>query len=205
MRHLTAIFALLLLLPDASSADEVAIVNAGFEDQVLGNGAFSFSIPGWTNAGDSGTFNPTTGQFASEAPEGSNVAFSSNAGPVISQVLAAVLDIDTEYTLSVLVGDRLDLPFPGYSVQLLAGGVILAEDNNSMSPVNGDFFESTVTYESSLSDTQIGEALEIRLRGFGQQVNFDDVRLNAVASIPEPSGMVILGLGAAFGCLIRRR
>lgn len=194
-----------MIFQNVASADDVAIVNAGFEDETLGNGSFVFTIPGWTNIGDSGTFNPTTSQYAFEAPEGSNVAFSSNGGPEISQVLANVLDIDTAYTLSVMVGDRLDQNFPGYSVQLLAGGDLLAEDNNSMTSVNGDFFESTVTYLSSQSDTQIGDALEIRLRGFGAQVNFDNVRLVAVSSVPEPTTAIILGLGAALSCLIRRR
>lgn len=204
MRCFLAVFAL-LILQNVASADEVTIVNAGFEDEVIGNGVFVFSIPGWTHTGDSGTFNPTTSQYAAEASEGSNVAFSSNGGPEISQVLGDILNPDTQYTLSVMVGDRLDQNFPGYSVQLLAGGVLLAEDNNSMSSVDGDFFESTVNYESTQSDMQLGEALEIRLRGFGAQVNFDDVRLDAVSSIPEPNALLVVGIVASLGCLFRRR
>jgi hypothetical protein len=139
--------------------------------------------------GDGGTFNLTITQYPGQAPEGQNVADSSFflAGflpPTISQVLSDVLTANTLYTLQVEVGNRLDTPFPGYVVQLLAGGVLLAEDNNSLSPADGTFATSTVTFTALPGDPNLGQPLEIRLRSFGRQTNFDDVRLTAVASAP---------------------
>ena len=53
----------------------VPIVNPSFEDQVVADGGWSLAIPGWTQTGATGTFNPTPAQFPAGAPEGDNVAY----------------------------------------------------------------------------------------------------------------------------------
>lgn len=188
----------------------IAIDNAGFEEFGLADGRFTrtyFSnnpnlivtpdpIPGWTLPpaprteanSNAGTFNPTTGRYPAGAPEGQNVAYVASASATVSQVLSAVLEGNTTYTLQVEVGDRADLGFPGYSVQLLAGGNLLAEgDNIDLSPADGTFATLVITFTAAGNDPNLGQSLEIRLNSNGQQTNFDDVRLTAVGGGDDDS------------------
>ena len=176
-------------------ADLLTVVNPSFEAQILSDGGFSVGSPtGWTATNFTGIFNPATAHFPGEAPDGFNTAFSN--GGDISQTLNSAVTENTAYTLLVEVGNRLDLPFPLYRVQLLADGVLLAEDNNSLSPGNGEFLTSTVEFEALAGNPSLGGTLEIRLRGTGTQTNFDNVRLDAT-TIPEPSALSLLAMVAS--------
>jgi len=117
----------------------IPIDNPGFEDPVLADGAYGYSLDnqGWgyfDNAGEQGSWNPGlpgTGEYGygGNAPEGQNVGWA-NAGGVgvpggFAQVLTnpdATLTADTTYKLTVEVGNTLGFPWHGYKVQLLAGG-----------------------------------------------------------------------------------
>lgn len=215
-------------------AVSLAISNPGFENPVLQDSDFAINtLPGWQlydpsglvpsnpTATDSnfGAFNPTgTGAYISNGvPEGKNDAYvyltqapgSGVAG--ISQTLSSNLTAGTNYTLNVDVGNPLDYGgfgltgFPGYTVQLLAGGNVLAQDNSSLQISEGTFATSTVSYTASASDPNIGGLLEVRLlnplQGNGREVDFDNVRLDAATAVPEPSStvstLVIGALGAA--------
>lgn len=184
----------------AANAAPVLIVNAGFETQALVDSAAAFDIDGWLNGGDSGVFDPHIDAFAAGAPEGENVAFASHGGPTISQVLSATAQANTSYTLTMLVGNRLDADFGGYQAELWAGGTMLAQDG-SQQPADGQFLLSTVQYFVAAGDPVVGSALEIRFRSLGFQTVFDDVRLDATERVPEPALLALLGLGgaAAFG------
>jgi len=124
-------------------------------------------------------------------PDGVQVAYSN--GATISQVLSAVLQPNTQYTLGAHVGQRLAIGFQGYDIQLWAGNTLLAS-NNSPTPALGTFVPVTVNYTSG-SSGPIGEQLEIRLLSSGVQANFDKITLNA-SPIPEPSAILgLLGFG----------
>ena len=139
-------------------------------------------------------------------PDGVNVAYSN--GGTISQVLSATLTPGT-YTLLVDIGSRLDEPLVAnggvYIVELLAGGTILAEDNNTLKPAPGTFLTSTVTYTASANDPLLGQSLEIRLVNpiGAAQNNYDDVRLS-LSSVPEPTSVLLLGIASCFGLLARK-
>ncbi len=165
----------------------------------------AFTVDGWLNSGDSGTFNPHAAAFAAGAPEGENVAFSSVGGPTISQVLTATAQANTLYTLTMLVGNRLDTPFVGYQAELWAGGTMLAQDDTSQLPADGQFLLSTVQYFVAAGDAVAGSALEIRFRSLGLQTVFDDVRLDATERVPEPALLALLGLGGAAAVRRKRR
>ena len=101
--------------------------------------------------------------------------------------------------------------FPGYSIQLFAGGTVLAQDNNTLAPAEGTFALSTVQFTSGGADAGFGQALTIRLLNLnlpnsGIEVNFDDVQLTAIA-IPEPSTYALTfgAIAFGFGALHRRR
>lgn len=189
------------------------IQNAGFEATILEDFTFTTAPPpGWElynpdglipavttdESSSPGTFNPSTGNYPNDVPEGDNVGNvflvdevgSGRAG--LSQTLDTLLAANTRYTLSVEVGNPTgDDPvpginfegFPGYQVELLAGGQVLAVDNNSLEIAEGTFSTSTVTYTTSATDSLLGKPLEIRLinllQGPGIEVDFDDVQLIA--------------------------
>lgn len=171
--------------------------------------------------------------FNSTAPEGQRVAILFNSGREgegeygFVQTLAETLQANTAYELTVEVGNiasgtatngdffNLD-EFPGYRVDLLAGGTVIASDVNSLVIPEGEFATSTVSFTTGAADALLGQQLGIRLvnlnvipAGFTQgtspdlEVDFDDVALDATA-VPEPGTLLLMAL--AGGCIaIRRR
>jgi len=90
------------------------------------------------------TFKPSTGaegggEFVG-IPNGVNVAAIGNeiGGANIFQALTATVSANTLYTLKVSVGARADFPFSEYTIDLEAGGTVLAADS-SLDPSPGTF------------------------------------------------------------------
>ncbi len=134
------------------------------------------------------------------------------------QLLADTLQPNTQYTLEVGIGNIAsgtsmsgqDFPldgFPGYRVDLLAGGVAVASDNNSLAGTipEGEFRLSTVSLTTDDSHPQLGATLAIRLVSLNAvdpafpasdlEVDFDDVRLDATPVIAVPTlHMPLLGI-----------
>lgn len=187
----------------------VAIQNPGFEDPVIPVvGDFVTGVPDWSafDGGAGGVINPSADDFPALAPEGTNVAyvFNSVAGKEngISQTLSALLQEDATYTLTVEVGDPLFFNnFPGYRIQLLAGGSVLAEDDNTLTITPGEFATSTAVYAYEAADAALlGQPLEIRLLtkglAIGTEVNFDDVQLAVTLANPaaDPGGPYLVSI-----------
>lgn len=157
--------------------------------------------------------------FPDGAAEGQRVAIAFNfAGSGgegeygIEQELTGIpLEADTTYTLRVEIGNIasgtamsgqfFDLDgFPGYRVELRAGGEMLECDDNELAGLipEGAFMTSTVTFTPEPGDPRIGSDLAIRLINLNQvdpvdpgadlEVDFDDVRLEAMPVVP-PSGL----------------
>jgi hypothetical protein len=157
-----------------------------------------------------GTLQPNgTDFFNTIAPEGVKVSILFNASREgegaygYVQTLADTLQANTEYALTVEVGNiasgtaqngtffNLD-EFPGYRVDLLAGGIVIAQDDNSLAIPEGEFATSTVSIHVGATHPQMGQNLGIRLvnlnvlpDGYTQatspdlEVDFDDVALSA--------------------------
>jgi hypothetical protein len=155
-------------------------IGMGFTNQILSGDP----IPGWVLNGHGGTWRPDTSFYPSGVPEGVNVAFleyESIHSSVLSQVLADVLTANTVYTLSVKVGHRADYNLAPFRVQLLAGGEVLSQETLASIPA-GQFQTVTVTFTAPADHPLLGLPLEIRLTADNadrQQVNFDDVKLDA--------------------------
>ncbi len=156
-----------------------------------------------------GGLHPAGGPYFPAAPEGDHVGIvfiqdQIGAGEMgLTQVLDSVLELNTSYTLTAQVGNIasgqgpppcdifgfFDLDgFPGYRVQLLAGGVMIAEDANSLAPTlaEGEFALSQVQVTIGETHPQAGMPLEVRLINLniidtpehpGIEVDFDDIRL----------------------------
>jgi MYXO-CTERM domain-containing protein len=182
-------------------AESIFVENHSFETIVITDGSFVAGAPdGWTRlSGPVGKFNPAVDAFPGEAPDGYNTAYSN--GGSIAQVLVATMEANTLYTLRVEIGDRAENPFPGYHVELWAGSDLLNADNNSFAPPGKGFDTSIVTFLALPEDPRIGQSLEIRLVGLGNQVNFDNVTLSGVP-IPTPGTLALL---AAAALISRRR
>ncbi len=185
-----------------AQAGDIFIENSGFEADWLANGGYFHGAPtGWTSTGGiSGGFNPLSTHFALEAPQGRNTAFSN--GGYLFQVLDDVLTANTSYTLLLDVGNRFDVDFAAYTVQLWAGGNLLAEETG-LTPGLGSFEMSVVTFDALPGDLNLGLSLEIRFGSTAPQVNFDNVRLSTTL-IPAPASLAMFAL-AAVGVRRRRR
>ncbi len=154
--------------------------------------------------------------FPAGAPEGQRVGITFNffgSGGQgewgFFQLLADTLQPNMHYTLEVRIGNiasgtsmggqffPLD-GFPGYRVDLLAGGTVVAQDIGSLtgSIPEGEFATSTVSLITGSSHPQLDGALGIRLVNLNVvdpafpnsdlEVDFDDVRLDAtpVTGVP---------------------
>ncbi len=178
----------------AWGAVPVAVINAGFEDPVYVDGDWDSFIPGWEwfNGGDIGVWNVEATDYPLEAPEGSNVAWVWNegAGTGASQVLSGAtgrLELDAVYSMTFYVGYAIGYTNPGYQVQLLAGGTVLAQDDNSVTLTQGVFSTSTVNYTyDGAHSALVGQPLEIRLlsKGLGEENEFDAIAMNATYAHP---------------------
>jgi hypothetical protein len=147
--------------------------------------------------------------FPAGAPEGDHASIvflqgDIGGGPMgLTQTLDAVLVANETYTLSAQVGNIasgqgpppcdvfgfFDLDgFPGYQVQLLSGGVVVAQDDNTLAGAipEGEFRRSIFEMTIPPDHPQLGETLEVRLINLNQidtpedpgiEVDFDDVRL----------------------------
>ncbi|MBM5813098.1 MAG: hypothetical protein FJ191_14265 [Gammaproteobacteria bacterium] len=157
-----------------------------------------------------GVLHPATTQlYPAGAPEGNNVGvvfllddfavqgLFTNQPAGLAQTLGSTLATSTRYELSVEIGNIANDPdppnnlfqfngFPGYRIELLAGGVLLAARENAVLPAEGTFLTDTLAFESGASHPLAGQALGLRLLNLnaapGIEVNFDDVRLEATPS-----------------------
>jgi len=190
-----------------------------------------------------GVVNPTGSTFFIDpVPEGSNAALiylEQRAGttaigdPVgLQQSFATVLQAHTRYTLSASVGNIAsgtglgafsglgfyDLSgFPGYRLELLAGGQVIAVDDNSLAGTLGEgrFATATVQFTAGADHALLGSVLGVRVVNLnatgntferGREVDFDQIQLFA-AAVPEPRdyAMWLAGLGLLYGLRRKRR
>jgi hypothetical protein len=212
----TSLFLLLAVLTLALTAapawaDAITVTNPSFEmidpAHPLGYSAPGIGIwnlgpiPGW--AGVAGSWQPGPAAYNS-VPDGKTVAFSN--GGAIYQTLNGSLTPYTTYTLSVDVGHRLDGTdgYPtGYTIELLAGGVVIDSISGfSASIPKGAFQEVGFSYTSDAAPPS-GD-LGIALISGGIQSDFDDVYFG-VRPAPEPASLALLATGLGLALFLFRR
>ncbi|MCX5676388.1 MAG: hypothetical protein NTX87_15410, partial [Planctomycetota bacterium] len=206
------------------------IINAGFEQRQLADDAYDWMLKGegwgWYGQDDIGIWNPLAAAYPATpngAPEGNMIGFVGGPTPPVAggfaQILpATLLTANVQYTLLVDVGNYGELPdyagFPGYRIELLAGGTqgppgttnpgqvtggtLLVADNNLTPPAESAFATVTLSYTAGASDPLLGQPLQIRLINLaaapGDEVEFDNVRLLFTAPGPiAGAGTLIAG------------
>lgn len=206
-RALVIAFGILFALAAVASASPVSVSNFSFETLPVGGlpltsgcdgspgCAYSVAaIPGWTNTGFSGQWQPGSSTvFFNSIPDGTTAAYSNDAA--ISQSVGTVA-ANTTYTLLVDIGLRKDEPNSLATVQLLVGGASV--NAIGVAPTVGNWSTFTATYNSVAAD--VGKTLTIQLTTVTAQGDFDNVRLDAspTGAVPEPTTITLLGAGIAL-------
>jgi hypothetical protein len=198
-----------LLAAATAHAGFLTIGDPSFEGVSLSPNGFTagtYAPNSWNSSANAGIFRPTTASYPGGVPDGVNVGYAAG-GSDIDQVLTSNLTANTTYTLSINVGSRLDPPHNGsYSIELLAGGVVLSGITSLPAPADGTFVFATDTYTAGPGDPHLGQALEIQLiSGLTGQTSFDNVKLDAEPAVPEPSSYLLLTLAATGAGWLRWR
>ena len=177
-------------------------------------------------------------------PDGTEVGYvflgsDFGAGKVgLQQTLTSNLMANTRYDLSVAVGNLQSAfsprslvgwnfyGFPGYEIQLLAGGTLLENDFDSIVIAEGDFATVSLSFTTGNSHTLLGQALGVRLINlnndlladeanncvgnfcdidWNSEVDFDNVQLS-VSAVPIPAAVWLFGTALiGFVGMSRRR
>ncbi len=191
----------------------LVVVNPGFDADVVTDGSSTcngtIGFTGWNsfNSGcGTGLLNPDSSQYpGGVAPSQNNVAY--HNGPAgFWQALTNTYQAGTTYTFGLLVGQRLDVGFGGYIIELRSGsgtGALLASTTNAVSPGAGAFLPTSVSYTVGSGDAAIGQQIAVVFRGIGVQTSFDNVTVNS--SVPEPGTYAMVGAGALLALLRHKR
>lgn len=196
---------MLLLAPSSLTAGVISVKNFSFESNVLPiipNEAIVYSIDDWqinllpaTYIPNAGTVRFFTNWLSPTATDGVNVAFMNNNSYLL-QVLDRTFQEGDSFELKVDVGWRTDVPLifkPQYSIQILAGDIVLASSDDQAILVQGGWATATASYNYDLAHSGlVGLQLKLKLEKLNSgQINFDNVRLQATA-VPEPNSGIFL-------------
>ena len=161
------------------------VVNGGFEEPARNEDDYG-AVNDWTcingtMGSSAGNWNIAT-DYGGVSPEGLHVgwAYADTGEEVaLAQELTETLAADTAYTLTVEVGYTSYYGMTGYMVQLLAGGEVIAQEDDNTLVTADEFSTLTVAHTSGgVSDPNIGLPLQIRLWCLDSgEVEFDDVKL----------------------------
>ncbi|XOV78508.1 MAG: hypothetical protein ACFHVJ_16400 [Aestuariibacter sp.] len=170
------------------AATNITINNPDIDSQILSDGAFTpKNIQGWaTVSGSAGIYNPPESVFYGEAGSGShgNTIYM-NGDSIVTQTLNTNLQVNTNYTLSFDVGDRLDTTMPNYTVSIKAAGNTIFNATNPVFPSNGEFAQVNLSFSTgnnSFADNPI--VIEISASGNGQ-VNLDNFVMTEALGTPS--------------------
>ena len=215
----------------------LGVPNASFEQPEFSDGGW---IPGviddWVVSGgptsQTGVYNPIEDDYTgardfdpgilpSPADWRQCAYIGQNDTGSISQTLEDLLLPDTDYTLTVALGNRKNQLMGAWKMELFGGTTSIAFNEglaetatHAYAAPEGLFGDVTAFVSASDIETYYSSSLDEPLRivlsrvagSTASQVHFDNVRLDA-SPIPEPSAFILLTSAAAglLCCLIRKR
>jgi hypothetical protein len=231
MIRLLSVLACVLIMSAVVSAAPIAVVNHSFEDAGLAAGGWTDATPsGWQESvpGSNGSFSEAITGFAADGTQhqGINGLQTTINGGILPagsfeysvwQDLGVPLQPNTEYTLTVAIGNRnasFTIPDSVSVFALQAGGADVLSDTFDASTIpESTFVDQSLTYVTNSSPPagNLGirlANLDLGLVAGGAAINarshFDNIRLDAVA-IPEPTGLALVAIAFGFiGCIRRR-
>jgi len=172
----------------SAQAISLTIDDPSFESAALADGDFTNGGPDddWDISIGAGFFNPIA-QLNPPAIDGDDIAFSNDG--TLCQVLGDAITGDTQYSLSVWVGNGNTVGFPGYDIQLFNDddNILLAsiDETTGNPPADGLWALNILTHTVPAGDVDnIGDHLKICLSSVGVQTNFDAVSLDAISVAP---------------------
>ncbi len=194
------------------SAGSISLINAGFEDPDIGNGAsigWSSVMPqGWDQNLPFGAtlLDPTSGLQAYEGEQYMLFQVDNRTGDKqISQTTSEVLTAGNTYLATVWLGARGNGDSWG-TIGLRAGNTLLdwerlvVPGKQSSEISHSEWYQLSLSYTATVADANLGEFLSIDLwrdQGMGSAA-FDDVGFSvSSASVPEPSAILLCLLGMA--------
>ena len=131
-----------------------------------------------------------------------------NNGGEITQTVSATAVAGQTYTLKMDVGFRKDVNELGYVYLIVGphygGTTVTAVPDSPPVQNTGNWLTYTARYTATAADS--GEPITILFGASGAQGDFDNVRLNATAAVPEPASWALLIAGFGLvGATLRKR
>ncbi len=235
MRFLVTTLAVATLLGGSPSARAGFLVVESWETPAGNSPIFTFPSP-WVGAGPQNGYyysqiiQPSAGEFSSvnplPAPADGNQHLRLGRNYSVSRLTGAAIQANTDYTLSVAIGNNnyQNFAYAGgtqqtfWSIQLWADTSGLGTFDGSVDtfigqqygtsgtatlPVPGNWALNTFTFNSATTPSLVGKELVILLGNgepFFSVSNYDNVTLStpdAVAAVPLPPSVLLLAAGLA--------
>jgi hypothetical protein len=212
-------------------AASIAVINSSFESPVTSNYVnINGGLPGWSAPADVNTYVVKNGGLVSftSGVTGNQALFfepyADGGNSYVYQNTGEAFAAGT-YTMTVDIGYGLGfatdggnatanfqlLSYDGSSYNYSVGAAATTVSAATLAGHNGNLLAYTYTLNLDGTESFIGDDVVIFLQaqtttpGIWQNVSYDNVRLNYVAAVPEPSSVAMLLGGIGALTLLRRR
>ncbi|GAB4521627.1 MAG: hypothetical protein Kow00133_08730 [Amphiplicatus sp.] len=204
----------------SASAATIPVANSDFEDpyELVNNGAqgqWSLGSAGWSHVGTAGVWDPydaVIGEVYSVVPAeiGDRIGFVNNNASLY-QYLGVSLEADTTYTLSALIGHRINFSFEGVMGFFAGDPSNIIASWNLTDPGEGLWSLQSGSLDAAVVAGLVGQQLGIFFKGVGKQFSLDKVLVEYfsenenVLVNPLPGAVWLFGSALAAGGFLTRR
>lgn len=193
------------MISSVSHAASVFINNHSFEDgaTVPAAGGWNNSAPdGWTTSGTTGLQDVTGG---SETGIDGTVVVFLQGGTLqqdLTTTIANTVSIGDQFQLTLAATNQNGSPTFDFDIQNSSGVSLIggAVTSSPASPANPTYADIVVNGTVDTASTEVF----LVLSNVSGQTRIDNVRLDYVSAVPEPSSSALLGLGG-IALILRRK